>query len=239
MPTDYGLLLGVSSGGGGVAGPFGNHATLGGKIVAHWKMNETSGQRNDAHSGAYHLTDVNTVTYATGKIGNSALFTRANSEYLQGPTGAPFNIAAAASFTLWWKATTLPSANMGIVGKWTNTGQFSYRLWTNSSNALSWSGSPDGTTTTTKAHSVSLATGTWYFLYCYFDGSNLGIAVDNGAAQTAAFSGYPFAGSDEFRPGRMLSAHLGGEIDSLSFWNSTLSAGELTDLYNSGNGLDY
>jgi hypothetical protein len=232
-------LLGVGKPVAAAGGPFGGHATLGSKIVAHWKLNESSGQRADAHSGAYHLSDNNTVTAGTGKIGDAALFVRANSEYLQGPNGGAFNPTAPFSFTLWAKFVSLPSANMGLFGKWTAAPQLSYRLFSSSTNSLTWTGSSDGSATTQKAHSATLTTGTWYFLYCYFDGSNLGLSIDNGTAQTTAFSGSPYAGSDYFRLGRMAGTYLDGYLDSVSFWNNTLSAGELSDLYNSGTGLDY
>lgn len=236
MP-DLLMLLGVGAGA-GVAGPFGNHATLGGKIVAHWKLNETSGQRNDSHSGAYHLSDNNTVGYATGKLGNAADFIAANSEWLGGATGGVFNPSAAFSFTGWFNGATLPT-NVGIISKWVAAPDLSYRLFVNSTDQLVWSGSADGSATTQKVHSTVLNTAQWYFFYAYFDGTNLGVAIDNGAAQTTAFSGYPYAGADPFRIGRQAGVYWNGDIDSVSFWNSTLTAGELTDLYNAGAGLDY
>lgn len=46
-------------------------------LIAHWKLDEASGTRNDSH-GTNHLTDNNTVTTATAKLGtNAAQFTAA------------------------------------------------------------------------------------------------------------------------------------------------------------------
>lgn len=53
-------------------------------LVAWWELDEASGNRSDAHTGGYTLTDVNTVGSTTGKVGaNAALFVAANSEYLK------------------------------------------------------------------------------------------------------------------------------------------------------------
>lgn len=230
-------LLGVG-GSSAAAGPFGNHATLGGKIVAHWKLDETSGQRNDSYSGAYHLTDNNTCGYDTGVLGNAADFIAANSEYLSGPTGGVFNPSAAFGFTGWFRGTTFPT-NVPIIGKWSAAPQLCYRLVVNASDQLQINFATDGTSSTLQAHGTTLSTGTWYFFYFYGSGSTMGLSLNNAGEASRAFSGYPYAGSDAFWIGRQAGVYFNGEIDSVSFWNTTLSAGELTDLYNSGAGLDY
>src|SRR5688572_29665368 len=50
-------------------------------LIAHWRLEETSDTRFDAHS-TNHLTDNNTVASATGKLGTAASFTAANQESL-------------------------------------------------------------------------------------------------------------------------------------------------------------
>lgn len=236
MP-DLLMLLGVGAGA-GIAGPFGNHATLGSKLVAHWKLNETSGQRHDSHSGAYHLGDNNTVGYTTGVLGNAANLVAANSEWLGDLTDSVFNPTAAFSWSGWFRGTTFPT-NVAIIGKWLAAPQLCYRLVVNSSDQLQINFSTDGTASTLKAHSTVLSTATWYFFYFQCNGSQIGLSVNNDTLQTTSFSGYPYAGTDPLRFGRQASVYWNGDIDSVSFWNTTLSAGELTDLYNGGAGLDY
>src|SRR3990167_1504842 len=51
------------------------------QLVAYWKLNEISGSRYDSY-GSHILTDLNTVAYTDGRIGNAALFRRAQSEGL-------------------------------------------------------------------------------------------------------------------------------------------------------------
>src|SRR5574341_2164717 len=53
-----------------------------GNLISFWELEEASGTRLDATASDNDLTDNNTVTQATGKVGNAAQFTRANTEYL-------------------------------------------------------------------------------------------------------------------------------------------------------------
>src|SRR4051812_17693022 len=44
-------------------------------LVAHWRLNESSGNATEASGAGYTLTNTNTVPYATGKFSNGAAFT--------------------------------------------------------------------------------------------------------------------------------------------------------------------
>ena len=57
-------------------------STLSTGLLAFWKMAETSGTRYDETANNEDLTDNNTVSYATGKVGNAADFEASNNEYL-------------------------------------------------------------------------------------------------------------------------------------------------------------
>lgn len=50
-------------------------------LAAYWKLDEASGTRSDS-AGSSHLTDNNTVTQSSGRVGNAGQFTAANNEYL-------------------------------------------------------------------------------------------------------------------------------------------------------------
>lgn len=50
-------------------------------IFAHWPLDEESGTRYDTVD-SNHLTDNNTVGFASGKIGNAASFVASNGESL-------------------------------------------------------------------------------------------------------------------------------------------------------------
>src|SRR5262245_2022186 len=50
-------------------------------LMAHWRLEEASGTRVDAHGGN-NLGDINTVGQAAGKLGNAASFLAASEESL-------------------------------------------------------------------------------------------------------------------------------------------------------------
>ena len=85
-------------------------STLSTGLLAFWKMAETSGTRYDETANNEDLTDNNTVTYGTGKIGNAADFEASNSEYLTKTDDANLSFAASESFTIGFflKAESLP-----------------------------------------------------------------------------------------------------------------------------------
>ena len=236
MP-DLLTLLGVGAGAGGFTG-ISNHPTLASKVVSHWKLNEASGTRVDS-KGAHDLSDSGTTGNRAGKIGNAVDL--AGSTQVYSADHADFTPSGSWSVTGWVLFDTLTaSTQYTVLGKWGAAGQRSYRLHRSSANKWTWGLCGDGTNETSKARTDDPSTGTWYFFYAYYDGANIGLSINNDSAQTAAYSSGTFDGTNQFQLGAQNNtSRLDGGLDSVTFWNSTLTADELTDLYNSGNGLDY
>ena len=104
-------------------------------LVSWWNLDETSGTRADS-VGSNHLTDVNTVGYAAGKIGNAASFVAANNETLSTET-ALFED----DFTLsMWVKTPLTGTIYILEGADPpNTPNGPLLYWTNATNRWSFS----------------------------------------------------------------------------------------------------
>lgn len=233
-------LLGVGAGA-GVAGFTGihDHSTLAAKVISHWKLNEASGTRADSNSGTHDLTDSGSTGSRTAKIGDGADL--AGSTQLYHADHADFTPAGAWAFTGWVLFDTLTaSTQYTVLGKWGAAGQRSYRFARSSGNKWYIGISGDGTAETSKSRTDDPSTGTWYFFYVYYDGSNIGISINNDTAQTASYSSGTYNGTNQFQLGAQNGTlRMDGGLDSVTFWNTTLTSGELTDLYNSGNGLDW
>src|SRR5688572_27825357 len=92
-------------------------------LIAHWRLDEASGTRVDAHGGN-DLGEINNVGQAAGKIGNAASFVGGNSEALGILDNAALSMGDF-DFTLagWVRFDTLDGA--GLVGKWA-TGTLEY-----------------------------------------------------------------------------------------------------------------
>jgi hypothetical protein len=213
------------------------------QLVAHWRLDETSGPRADAH-GASPLTDNNTVAGGTGKLGGAAQFTRANSEYLSAADSAGLSVPATSyTWALWANLDSVAHAEQFLVHKFGANG--GYRLRHHGGNARFEAQHRDSGGGVTQVNSAAGAwsTGTWYFLVFWFDAAagTLNLQVNDGSVASAA--GVGAAGDDT--AGLYLGSEDGtghyadGRLDSVSFWKRTLTAAERTALYNAGAGLDY
>lgn len=79
-------------------------------ILHLWKLDETSGTREDSKSDC-DLADNNTVLYGTGRIGNGADFEAGQSEYLSATSDSSSNMDftdSNFSISFWVKPETLP-----------------------------------------------------------------------------------------------------------------------------------
>ena len=144
-------------------------AVLTDSLTSFWELGEASGTRSDS-SGTNHLTDNATVTQATGKVGNAAQFTSANSEYLSIADNASIstgNIDWTKSF--WIYADTLAQYSMVASKGW--GGADANTEW-----ALYYDGqlvfiAYNGTTEVAVMASNfgALSTATWYYVKIYHD----------------------------------------------------------------------
>lgn len=224
----------------------GGGSTLLTDIIAYWKLDEASGTRNDS-VGSTNLSDNNTVTSATGKINNAGQFVAANSEYLEALDNAAMSVGAGSfTFTCWVNLAS-KATYQSIVSKANFSAPLEYHLiyhpaYDNFMWLLADSG---GTITELRASTFgSPSTSTWYFLAAWYDsGSGLmKVSVNNGTVDTVS-GPTPFDGASRFRLGAYnysaASFPMDGMIDEVGFWKRTLTAGEITSLYNGSSGLSY
>lgn len=220
-------------------------------LVSYWKLDETSGTREDIHA-ANDLTDVNTVGAATGKINDGADFEFSNSEYLSISDASQTGLDGMTDFSvsLWFYQESVAATYPQLVSKWSETGnQRSYTV-ANVGGSIYFYHSPDGAGPNLRSvNGGAVSNATWYHvvgtattgtnnLKIYVNGTNVssdtvaGAGIYNG---TAAFQiGHadgPFAGSS--------NQYFDGIIDEVGVWSRVLTGAEVAELYNSGNGLAY
>jgi hypothetical protein len=226
-------LLGAGKGAPGGAAP----SSLLTSLSAYWKLDEASGSRADS-AGANTLTDNNTVTQNTGKVGNAAEFTAANSEYLSITDNASLSMGAGVRMTIagWFYFT---GNTMGLAGKWPGGGQNEYLLYINSSGVAQFFVSSNGSA----ASSVGTATPTtsaFHFIAGRYDGTNISIRVDGGAWVNLAYTADIFDGTGLFAIGRQdVVQYLNGRADELGIWKVALTDTQVDNLYNAGSGTTH
>ena len=228
----------------------GNAAIVESDVVSWWELDEESGVRSDEAANANDLTDNNTVTYGTGKDGNSAKFTKTNSEYLSISDGSQTGLDITGDLTMsaWIKKTT-DFGNGQIMGKFDGNGGASSRgyalhLDANTSTSLDINIS-NGTTATWKYVTWAPTTGTWYHVAAVYDASagSVEFYVD-GSQQGTTQTGLPTSitnNSQAFQIGAHSGggSYIDGEVDIAIVFDRALTSAEISDLYNSGSPQTY
>lgn len=211
-------------------------------LISYWTLDEASGSRADS-IGGNTLTDNNTVTQNPGKIATAAQFTAATSETLSRANNASLQVGDI-DFTIacWVYVDTTVNKDIWVKS---STNQQSYFLTIQSTKFqfIVSAGGTAATYTTLNATTFgNISASTWYHVVAYHDSVNdvIGIAVNGGAANTAATAAGVFAGTGVFALGGVLQyAYMNGRIDEAGFWKKVLTPAERLALYNGGNGITY
>jgi hypothetical protein len=215
-------------------------------LVAYWSLEEASGSRVDAH-GANDLTDNNTVTSATGKVGDGASFARANSESLTIADNTDLSMGDVDFTIACWVYLADLNDYSALVTKDDAGANREYILYYD--DAVSrisfgiWSGAGgagnaeiSGTTFGTPS------TATWHFVVARHDATanTISICVNDGGVNSTSHSGGAYNGSAQFALGRFGGGlYHNGRMDEVGIWKRALSGAEITELYNAGSGRDY
>lgn len=213
-------------------------------LVSCWSFDETSGTRNDLY-GSNHLTDYNTVGYATGKIGNAADFELNNTEYMGGS-----NLTLNDSFTAaGWVKLESKSLNQVFFTQWAySTNNRRWKIaYDVAADRFLFEISTDGTF----ANRVGVYAGalgspqldTWYYIVAtYSKGSGLTIRVNQDNANVTNSAASMHTGSSALGVGTFMPIegavrdYADGLLDEWILYSRALSSTEAEWLYNSGNG---
>jgi len=218
-------------------------------LISYWSMKAASGTEFDEH-GSNDLTDNNTVGTATGKVGNARDFESSNSENLSCTSNSSLQTGDI-DFTLafWANFESKGNVDMAAVGKYGYDAGTREYLIQHRAGSDRWAFllSSDGSSFTEVLSNNfgAMSTGVWYFVVAWHDATanTMNIQVNDGTANSSAYSSGVFSSSSVFRIGAIgnssLANYFDGLIDEVGFWKRVLTSGERTELYNSGSGRDY
>lgn len=220
-------------------------------LVAAWRLEEVSGTRVDETARGNNLTDNNTVTQATGKLGNAAQFTEANSEFLSLTSTADVQLGDIDwTIALWvyLDAASLSGVHF-FVGKDTNTsGGRDYDIGINSSSRFICNvyAPTDGEIQVAATSFGAPTVSTWYCVFAWHDASanTVNICVNNGTVDSVATGGsLQAASATEFRLGSRaypsFQSYFSGRLDAVHIWKRVLTSGDRAEFYNSGAGVEF
>lgn len=204
-------------------------------LISYWKLDETSGNAFD--SAGSNLGTNTAVTYAAGKIKNGGIFNGSSSKL-----ALPMITLTNTTFSIsMWVNLTATGAGYSFFGQG-NTGNnnpiLSIGTTGNNIEVINRDGSLVGLNTSF-AHGMSA--GTWYHVVWVCTTTNSktyvnGTLLDNTnfTANTATLNTTNIGARQ-----RVATDYMNGGIDEVGIWSRALSSTEVTDLYNSGNGLSY
>lgn len=227
-----------------------SHSTLTTNLISYWDMEEASGTRYDLH-GSNNLTSANSVAQGTGKIGNCADLERGSDQYLWASDSASLPHSGSGddiSAFAWVKFESVVSWETIIQHYLQSGNQRSWSFYHDGSN-LNFELSNNGSGTTTSAVVAwTPSTATWYYIGFTYDVSAGEVKFyvngsQQGTTQTGKDTSY-YASSarlliGSFYDGSASSGSFDGLIEEVGLWKKVLTTGEISDLYNSGNGLPY
>lgn len=223
--------------------------------ISFWNFDESSGNAVDA-LGANTLTNNNTATFVTGLIGNAADLEAGSSQSFSRTDTASLDFSGDCSFAGWVNFESLSGQNT-LFAKTDGGILRSYIvriLGSGDGNLFNVECYGDGTTSNRRGRNSNAAftatTGTWFHFAATFDiDTGVWVLYKDGSsiASTASDAGTVasiFNSANAFQVGasNFLGAAEGfydGKIDMFGVWNVTLSAGEVSELYNGGAGVQY
>lgn len=218
--------------------------------VSFWNFDESSGNPADA-VGSNTLTNNNSATFTTGLIGNAADLERGSSQSfsITDASQTGLDITGDLSLSSWIKFESSLAANgtMTWIDKFLTTNQRAYTIGieTFGGNFIDFSISSDGTgaNTTTAQWSWSPSTATWYHVVVSYDASaGSATLYINGSQFGSTITGLKtsiFNGTSPFTLGYDGFQYFDGLLDMVGVWNVALTSSEVTELYNSGAGVQY
>lgn len=204
-------------------------------IVAYWKFDEGTGTTAaDATGNGYNLSLTGTQNWTTsGKINDAFYFD--GSSYFGTSIAVP---SSAFSFSSWVKSPSAPN-NVGY-HQWLGYANSTF-TWSHASPSFiqSFSIFNAGSWYVAQITSTLLAN-TWYHIAGTWDGTNIAVFLNGSLEATTPASG-TFSSSADFSVGASDggSNKFTGTVDEAGFWSRGLSSTEVSQLYNSGAGLQH
>jgi hypothetical protein len=217
-------------------------------LVAFWDLNESSGSRADSVGSSTLTEQGGSVSSATGKINNAAVF--AGTNYLAVDDNTTLSTGDI-DFTLsGWAYLTSKSTSQGIAMKFNSTtNQREYGIFYNQPTdrfrfTLSdTGGSGSGHLPQLNADSLgSPALDTWYYVVAWHDAANntMNIQVNNGSIDSMTWTSGVFDGTSKLYVGAYTDANvISGRVDAIGLWKRILTPLERTELYKFGRGIEY
>jgi hypothetical protein len=193
-------------------------------LQAFYKLSDLS----DSSGFNRTLTNNGNVSFASGKIGNAAVFDSSN--YFSRDSNILFG-ASVFTISVWLK--TEDTTYQGIFEGFSDTAT----LWMLPDGSLTFDTTSGGSNRLQPVGTYN--DGQWHHIVGTYDGSIAKLFVDNSLIGSMETTATPNWRSDAcFIGGASGFWKSNKQIDALGMWNRALSDAEVVELYNNGTGLE-
>jgi hypothetical protein len=230
-------------------------------LAAYWNFDEIAGNAASSVNNNL-LANVNSTSYAVGKINRGASFAASYSNYFRianaNQTG--LDITSDFSLSLWIRLTSQPGGAYPyyhLINKWNEADQRSFSLTYTTiggTPALYMGlseGGIDSSATDLYYFNTTLNNAAWHHVVLSWDaGASATSLYLNGSSVATATGSNNWTSMFNSTADLLIGTHLDpespaghgyldGMMDEVGIWSRALSAGEVATLYNSGKGLTY
>ncbi len=208
--------------------------------VASWKLSDLT----DATGRGNTLTNNNSVTFNTGKIGNAAYLSSASSQYLSLTSNADVQTGDIDFTVAFWFYQTAVIVDAPIISKDDNGSNREYIILTISNEVNFYVFRGGSGVNVFDGPAGGLTGGTWHSAICWHDATanTINIQIDDRTPVSQATGGaLDVATSTQFEIGARsaLSQFWSGRIDNVNIWKRVLTTGERAEFYNAGAGVEF
>lgn len=207
-------------------------------LVSYWKLDESSGNAADS-VGSYTATNASSVGFTTGKINNCATLSAASTDYFT-TTLTP---TANGSINFWIK-TTSTTYPQEIIGS--DTANENHRILLNTGGKINFQIYTGGVEKLSISSTTSVNTGDWFMVTCVWGSGGAKIYINGNSTPEATSADTSYgAGSQGWylgvnnNNGGTKVWYLTADLDEVGIWSRAITTEEETELYNSGNGIQY
>ncbi len=204
-----------------------------GSLVGYWTFDEGTGTVAYDSSGSNATgTLTNGPTWVAGKVGSGALSFNGSNNYVNAGNPATLNITSNITIAAWVNETDC--AHHEIIDKW-GSGGYLFNMFSGCVPSLYATGGTFSKANTWITATSSIVTGTWYQVAVTYDGSNVAFYINGVPAGSTAATGAWNTSNATLGIGQNRAANwFSGLIDDVRIYNRTLSASEISAMYNGG-----
>jgi len=206
-----------------------------GNLVAYYKLDDDATDETGDHDGA----EQGSVSYTTGILNNA--FAKGDGDYISIADHGDFDFDGAFSISAWFRSTTSPQQNP-IVTKGGSADAVNWELDYNNAEGCIFRYHDGSWQFILRSYTGGLADGSWQHVVVTRDDSNNWVLYENGISEDTGSNSGDFTGTHaiHFSVDGAGNYANRADVDEVGIWKGhALTQAEVTELYNSGDGLSY